>query len=120
MPFDDNTFLTYRELPEPEKGVTKLLRHAAETISTHGWIQEDFEHDGAVCLLGSLGERSEMDAIRDIPHYGEAVDLLIRAIFPTEGADYCGSCELAEWNDKPGRTEKEVLEAIHKAIDISR
>jgi len=70
---------------------------AADTMIERGWCQGRFVDDDArVCLVGAL--------FQALPRrrYEKTLDIVIEMF----------NGEPAKWNDKPGRTEEEVVDAL--------
>lgn len=89
MPLDDS------QLDE----VTKLLIEGRERIE-QGWCQYATRKDGAVCMVGAIYttvDNTYCDAVRRLQRVIDMVDIVV-------------------WNDAPGRTQDEVLDAFDKAI----
>jgi hypothetical protein len=80
----------------------KVLMRAAEIVRERGWCQLDYEDDqGRVCAAGALYAASgdewpyvAMGRRRLAASLGRAVET---------------------WNDVPGRTKEEVIEALERA-----
>lgn len=88
-----------------------LAEKAIEEIERRGWHQGAYEGgDGSLCLLGAL----RVAAGRDSDHVLEEGD---DDIFAAQHAVrvVTGHRHPHFWNDTPGRTEAEVLEALRLA-----
>ena len=88
---------------------------AAQIIRERGWIQDVGEGDhGEVCLAqaheNAMSEQfgrsgGDVWTRRDYEAYEDSFDVMVRAI---------GSSQPWEWNDEPGRTKEEVIEALER------
>ncbi len=88
-----------------------ILRH-------YGWCQGCSQNNGAVCLVEAIGRAVDYTQLFDLKTFDGSVkrtksskparDLLLKTI---------GCDSLVKWNDSPGRTRKEVMEALYKAIE---
>jgi len=87
--------------------VTLRLISARQKLEA-GWCQEKFRSGNSYCILGALGYRNEIE------FEDRHAVVLIESSF--SGEDWNG---IDEWNDKPGRTHKEVLSVMDKAIASS-
>ncbi len=90
----------------------------ARALIERGWCQGLFEMrsitESCFCLYGAVNRVVAGDAESDL--VGDEYFLpLARAI----GEDR-NPLNLAEWNDAPGRTQAEVVEAFRKAADLAR
>ncbi len=109
MPFDDNTFLTYRE-----NTLVKTLTGAKQVLQQRGWCQRILENGaGQVCLRGALMV-SLNNSIYFMPEsswkpYLEADDFLKNLCLK----------ETHIWNNAPERTFTEVIELLDKAITLA-
>lgn len=84
--------------------VVAVLVRAKERIVERGWCQNTLEsHDGRLCLMGALGEPEDLATSRA----WECVECVTTEFF-----------EL--WNDAPGRTEADVLDALDRAIRLAK
>jgi hypothetical protein len=83
----------------------QLLLRAAEVIERDGWIQgHAFQHDG-VCMVGAIaraGRGQQWPA-------GTQYQKMLTALFPSTGGN------MVRWNDTPGRTKQQVIDALRKA-----
>lgn len=100
-----------------------LLLRAADYIADHDFIQGDLgTKGGRCCLLGALSlasglRESPSDLDEDAsPEESEALDVLALQVAEFELQDGEASCDIiAEWNDIPGRTKHETIEALQGA-----
>src|SRR4051812_2553188 len=82
----------------------EALRYGRALIASHGLARGTLlDKDGKFCTVGALTRGR---------YYPLALDYLSRAI----PADLC---EIARWNDAPGRTDADVLAVYDRAIDIA-
>jgi hypothetical protein len=89
--------------------VKEILVKAKDILCTKGWIQGTFEKDGACCALGALG-----NATGDVAGcYFDEVEAehVLRRVVPNG--------RIVAFNDTPGRTKEEVLEAFDQAIALA-
>lgn len=97
---------------------SEVLQEAINILSAMGWVQHDVAQDKdgnainpmkpsvvAVCIYGALH--------RSRRNYSE-LDSACRAI------RHVLPCEINEFNDSPGRTKEEVLDALIRARDIAK
>lgn len=103
MPFDGQTFV----LPDLEfdERVRRGLRDAADYIEKHGWCQEHYFHDGQVCAWGAV-LKIEWD------------DPFARRAMCERIEQAIDAPDIEEWNDTPGRTQAEVVQALRDAAKL--
>ena len=82
----------------------QVLLHAASMIKRKGWIQGEFKNARGVCVIGAIQE-----AAWDLNATDRTRAVVLRRLRKVT-ADY-----IAEWNDDPLRTKREVLAALRKA-----
>jgi hypothetical protein len=87
--------------------VTKLLIEGRERIE-QGWCQGRFEAKGSFCMLGAIRYDHQTTKWRRA-----ARKRLARALGLGQEAD---GNHIPNWNDAPGRTKDEVLQAFDRAI----
>ena len=89
----------------------EILRQAKAMILRCGWVQVTFADAGGLCPIGAI-HRVPQSALRD---QDTAKQLYAVAV----GID--GECpwNVIGWNDAPGRTPEEVLEAFDRAIALA-
>ena len=90
---------------------SEVLRQASIKLSQRGWCQnllQDYK-TGSVCLVGALSIANNRGS--DIPYTDVQARYLEKAI---------GTIHFSIWNDTPGRTQKEVQEALLKAADLAQ
>lgn len=91
----------------------EVLQGMRDTLMERGWCQGTLQTwDNRVCLIGSLVHASEFNsqgyiAIRDIILSG--IGILDSLAKPRWG-------DIIDWNDTPGRTFNEVIDAIDTSI----
>lgn len=87
---------------------SEILLAAADDLRTNGWCQHA-ERDGrSHCAVGAI--RELRGSWNEPDHARAAEDYLRRAI---------GGGRIDEWNDTPGRTADEVIEALHAAAVLA-
>jgi pyrimidine operon attenuation protein/uracil phosphoribosyltransferase len=94
-----------------------LLDEAAAILEHDGWCQADLHNDlGQHCAAGAI----TLAAFRaDLDHRGVYEQLThdgIRALEVSLG----GRVPVVDWNDTPGRTVQEVLDALRAAAKSER
>lgn len=95
---------------EPEK-IADVLDDAADYIEANGWCQKHLESPtGEVCASGAIR------AVEPGAAWGDGYDAL--ALFL--GLDNWLVSSIPRWNDAPGRTEQEVLDAFRAAAKQQR
>lgn len=88
---------------------------AADEIEKRGWTQNQYvSSEGAVCLAGAI-----YTVIYDIPDPNPTDFAFSHPMYKTipvfnEVAEIVGTEFVSGWNDKPERTETEVIEALRK------
>lgn len=92
---------------------SEILEGAIEVLDEHGWQQGDYgDEENGFCVLGAMA-RSYVGA-NYVPMYGEPLRYLVGAL------DVVQPWQVADWNDKPGRTKEEVIEALTLAAKAAR
>lgn len=88
----------------------KALFRAAEYIRHNGWCQGGVQAGARVCLVGSLyiGLGLKVSGCNILK-----IEPLLQKV--QNVAEAHGICNLAEWNDAPGRTKEEVIALLEKA-----
>ncbi|AXH90435.1 MULTISPECIES: hypothetical protein [Micromonospora] len=102
-----------------------LLRMAALYLRRHGWTQGDYY----TVVFDALTPRACVSGAIGMAAYGKAIDLPFLADLPERG-DYRAavwtlvdflfldsSTDLFGWNDRPGRTAADVINALNAAAD---
>ncbi len=85
----------------PEK---RILLKAADILREYGWCQDAIEHpDGRRCALGAIAMAARVLGLKEYFHAERAMEKML----PNE--------TVPSWNDAPGRTAEEVIEAMEKA-----
>ena len=95
-------------LPELDEA-GQVLRRAAESLRRNGWLQGDEGRPGRPrCPLGALSgaSRTKDELIAGAKMFTSALGL--------EWTHALG-LNIAAWNDVPGRTAEEVIEAMERA-----
>lgn len=101
----------------PLDEVGRRLLRAAEIIRTRGWCQGTlFDINGAVCTLGAI-QIARRDAnggfYYEMPEYARVTEYVRENgghVSGNEGLHY-----VARWNDMPGRTADDVINALTQA-----
>jgi hypothetical protein len=101
--------------------VADLLDDAADLLERDGWIVGAMFVAGmGRCALGAIDRRDYTTGLRF-----KARDALRRVIGADMEQDYCLSQvvrarQVAKWNDTPGRTKQQVLDALRLAAKRER
>jgi len=91
----------------------EYFAEARNVILVQGWWQGSYNGPaGQKCLLGALSAITEKNDYIPIWNYQNTWEKVID-IFHILGID-----SPADWNDKPNRTEKEVLELLDMATSL--
>lgn len=106
------------------KETLSLLRKAERRIKK-GWtqrtyardkegvtIRSDSKHAVQFCLLGSINEETRTNKDDTVIAAKEAIMHVQPAIVSDDGLHY--------WNDDPFRTQEQVLDTLHKAVNLVR
>lgn len=81
---------------------SEVLSTAALLIEENGWTQHQLRsEDGAYCLVGAIR------AATDVPSWSTELRTL--------KALHLGDGFAADWNDRPGRTKRQVLRKLRRA-----
>lgn len=99
-----------------------VLKHAIEVLNERGWCQHQLSlPSGKVCAIGALGA-----AIRKVSDSDELPFTRNRLLRETSGAavkvlnrEGWAGFDLAEWNDNPIRTKRDVIGLFTKVIEQS-
>lgn len=92
---------------------TYALMRAKANIEQHGWCQQvDKDEEGRFCVLGALIDATCYGG----PEYHDGLRCLQQAIGV---AAWCSGAGVWHWNDRPERTETDVLDLFDKAIQLS-
>lgn len=97
-----------------------IYRDAASVIRTRGLAKETFRrpYGGAVCSIGALAEALDEDDYVKVAHDYEITGPLARTIGWHPGrADEEPTMTIYSWNDKPERTEEQVVAAFEETAD---
>lgn len=86
--------------------VARVLQDAAEVLEKEGWTQDNYKDQYGYCALGSINMALGVAATAMDSHQHLATAAL---------EDVIGTPFVATWNDSPGRTKDEVLDAFHAA-----
>ncbi len=131
MPFDDNTFLTYRQ---PQDPVLQLLVDGLAYIRKEGWIQHEFweplewvydeEGDqipkdptvGPVCALGAIGHREDKDPTADMSKASKFLEDFINQEGEKRTEEYRQDLQ-AEYGDDWGDYADENCDWFDKSVD---
>lgn len=94
---------------------SEVIREARNVLFERGWYQGDFVGpDGSVCAYGALVVAEGMEVRKSNADAGTC---------ETDAADYFERAipvlSMFDWNDKPGRTLNEVMEALDKAEKLA-
>jgi hypothetical protein len=91
----------------------QVLREAAEVIKQRGWIQGRLrDKQGRVCAIGAISHVFDTDLALRCGAVGAEQNL--RKYLSIDGGD---EITIASWNDKPGRTKEEVVQAMLHVAD---
>lgn len=100
---------------------SEVLERTADTILERGWCQNELEDPaGRVCLLGALhhvliGKKFDWEPDPALkPLYFKVMDSLEAVGVRTGGK------AVANWNNAPKRTQKEVIETLRRAASHAR
>lgn len=89
------------------ESVSDVLDDAADYIEQHGWCQESMDGTSR-CLSMAMSEVAPSDAL-----WKSAFEAVERAVGIRGVSLIC-------WNDHPGRTKQEVLDALRAAAKAER
>lgn len=100
-----------------------LLNRGVKAISTFGWCQGEavMYRDGKIvgyCATGSISET--LGKNRHAAHAYTALWAGVRKLMPTVKSawDSEDAANIANWNDKKGRTKAQVIKAFKEAIKL--
>lgn len=85
-----------------------LLLRAAEIVAERGLSQGPWRPGGSLCAAGAVGQAAEEQGLSR----GETERHLLRFAGVLGGSDFQ---DVHTWNDAPGRTAVEVIEALERA-----
>lgn len=118
----------YTETLKRQSGedIAEVCERAVTEIRNNGWHQgESVGRDGGICLIESLSRASKYLDLRGCEdlfpahNYRRLLDHMEWVIFgPYERRPNSGY-RMADWNDRPGRQEQEVLDALHKGAKLA-
>lgn len=93
--------------------IKTLLEHGLQNIKKRGWCQEHAQNDkDEVCAWGAM--RIAVDADQESPTSWASVYLVDDAAEYFESVN--GINNIISWNDAPGRTQDEVIQAYEKTL----
>ena len=97
--------------------VSEVLDRAADRIEAGGWCQAAFRDEGRFCALGAIinvavAMRLGSGALTDIE---ALVDPALAALAAAVGED-----GVMGWNDRPGRTQEEVVAMLRAVAATER
>ena len=102
---DCRTLLPRRDrLAQPDA----VLLRAAEIVAERGLCQGPWRPGGSLCAAGAVGQAAEEQGLSR----GEMQRHLLRFAGLLGGSDFQ---DVHTWNDAPGRTAPEVIEALERA-----
>lgn len=102
--------------------VAQVLQDAAEVLERDGWDQGEYVTANGYCALGALGKAT--DELKPSAFTGKLVFAGAMSDNPAasaatlaflESMGWCDHDEVPDWNDAPGRTKQEVIDAFHLA-----
>lgn len=110
-----NTLPTPTPTPNPpDLLVVRLLQEAIICLELYGWIQGSAQDEhGRHCMIGALDYAARRSLIQPL----RKCDSYLRARWKLE--TIVGGCCMS-WNDRPGRTVNQVLDAFSLAIESER
>lgn len=82
--------------------VADHFREAAGLLETHGWCQGTMYHEGKSCAIGAIVRSAKTNE-------------LIHPAYQAFGFHIGGN--IVSWNDRPGRTQAEVVKAFLGAAE---
>lgn len=85
---------------------TQVIIDAMEYLNKYGWCQDMAQLGGQMCLWGALRDAAGV----------RRPDLLNAACRRVALANDILDDNLPAWNDVPGRTKRQVIEALEKAL----
>lgn len=88
-----------------------LISRAAQILRTGGWCQGDYSNytTGEHCIVGALLAASTVEGQDAAYSRAKTLVRLAIGIYPDTGGS------IPRWNDEPGRTVDEVLDALERA-----
>ena len=93
--------------------VIDVLANAKRLIEEHGWCQGDFlwgwRHDVVTAILKATG---------GVPWHEPAKERHERLLGLDAFRAAVNTTELYAWNDAPGRTKQDVLDAFDRAMEL--
>jgi hypothetical protein len=98
---------TKEQLTPPLTDVQRVLLRAAEIIEERGWCRAAYIENGRLCAVGAIATAAEGNAFSLAPR----VERAIRSFNDFIG----GSVRIEAWNDAPGRTQSEIVNALRSA-----
>lgn len=91
--------------------VSEICLRAAEVIRERGWCQMDYKNDqGNVCTLGALSVAVGKDPVCTVDYLQIADSIGAMKVHLQLGFGEA----IAHWNDKPGRTVEQVINALEE------
>ncbi len=86
----------------------RVLLKAADILREHGWCQGTIrDRQGRRCAVGAILMADLMVGAAFALPRSPYADLAMRKMLPDQG--------VSTWNDEPGRTVEEVIEAMERA-----
>jgi hypothetical protein len=102
---DCRTLLPRRDrLAQPDA----VLLRAAEIVAERGLCQGPWRPGGSLCAAGAVGEAAEEQGLSR----GDMQRYRLRSAGLLGGSEFR---DVHSWNDAPGRTAPEVIEALERA-----
>jgi hypothetical protein len=108
--------------------VQRILLDARHLIEK-GWIRGAMEEDGKFCSIGAIYkvrgvEMSMSTIVEDLdPLTKSAIETVSEVVddecFHRDCGVSCKSSVVVGWNDRPGRTQEEVVAAFTRAIEVA-
>jgi len=105
--------------------MAEVLAGSREYIAEHGWTQDTMENrDGEVCSTGGIVRSQHWSQDDHLPYDAKSLEEVCRVLVPVISDDPSSLIDpvgtVLHWNDMPGRTMQEVLDAFAKAEKIER
>jgi hypothetical protein len=101
--------------------VKQNLRAAKQLIIDKGWAQGVYQNEeGCFCMVGAVRVAMGITAYdaQEGPMEPPEIRAIVRGLRGM-GKPIDWSGDIIDWNDAPGRTEREVLELFDEAIRIA-
>lgn len=100
------------------ENVSEILETAADVIEKRGWTQGVYVDANGVCMLGAISTAVTGDPRlywRDIANFFPGQTPVVKAL-----SAYLEGEWPPQFNDRPGRTKQEVLDALRGAAKQER